>query len=192
MSATTAISVEATIHRQARRSASLGDGLAPIRLHESDTADEPEDREAAAGTEAATSSDRYKPEGPPRHAESATTFAGRLSQPCRIDANLQGPGHADARNETHWPVSSIASTLTPSPNGTSTNLRLPRRNPAAPDPGGLSATSPPAPASRLDIRPVGLAPSFECGEGFLEGTTEIGQLIEGSGVDPAGIEMAHD
>jgi hypothetical protein len=40
------------------------------------------------------------------------------------------------------------------------------------------------------VGPVGLAPSFESGEGFGEGLTELGQLVEGGGVDAAGIEVA--
>jgi hypothetical protein len=39
--------------------------------------------------------------------------------------------------------------------------------------------------------PVGLAPSLECGKGFLERSAEVGELVEGRGVDTAGIEEAH-
>jgi hypothetical protein len=42
------------------------------------------------------------------------------------------------------------------------------------------------------VGPGGIAPSLESGERFVEGSTEIGQLIEGGGVDAGGIEVAYD
>jgi hypothetical protein len=50
----------------------------------------------------------------------------------------------------------------------------------------------PSPSGLFDLRPVGLAPSFERGKRFVEGSTELGQPVEGGGVDAAGVEMTHN
>jgi hypothetical protein len=37
---------------------------------------------------------------------------------------------------------------------------------------------------------MGLSPSAESGQGFIEGTGEIGELVEGGGLYPARVDVA--
>jgi hypothetical protein len=41
------------------------------------------------------------------------------------------------------------------------------------------------------VGPVGIAPSFESGERFVEGAAEVGELVKGGRLDPTGVEVAH-
>jgi hypothetical protein len=50
----------------------------------------------------------------------------------------------------------------------------------------------PALAGRSDRPPVGVGPLSHRSERYVEGTAEVGQLIEGGSFDSAGIEMASD
>jgi hypothetical protein len=56
----------------------------------------------------------------------------------------------------------------------------------------LVAALVPSPSSLFDVRPIGIDPSFERGERFVEGLAEFGELVEGGSVDSAGVEVTHD
>lgn len=50
----------------------------------------------------------------------------------------------------------------------------------------------PSPPCCFDVGPVRDGPSFEICERLVEGSTDIGQLVKGGSVDPAGINVTDD
>lgn len=118
--------------------------------------------------------------GDHRHSTNTANLSHRRVPPKRDRAvrssfNLSGP-------YLHWfPAIHHA-------NGTSMSLGLPRRtrrHRVSSRYAGSSAEC------RFDVGPVVVDPSGEGGEGLFEGSAEVGEHVEGSGVDTAGIKVAH-
>ena len=47
-------------------------------------------------------------------------------------------------------------------------------------------------AGLFHLGPIVVDPSFEGGEGLIEGSSKVGQLVLGSGVEATGVEVSHD